>query len=88
MLGNAQRTASLAVLVVSVGARLAATAPPASSARPAAAAFERFKALAGEWVAAEDGDMVRKGTSWLVTRSPRTARRSWRRSFPARSTRW
>ena len=24
-------------------------------------AFEKFKALAGEWVAAEDGDMVKKG---------------------------
>ena len=33
--------------------------------------FERFKALAGEWVAAEDGDMSRKGD--LVARYAVTA---------------
>jgi hypothetical protein len=71
MLGNAPRNASLAVLVLSMGASLAATAPPASSGQPAAAAFERFKALAGDWVAAEDGEMVKKGD--LVARYAVTA---------------
>lgn len=28
---------------------------------PAAATFDRFKALAGDWVSAEDGEMVKKG---------------------------
>jgi hypothetical protein len=63
MLGNSKRTVSLAVLVLSVGASLAATAPPSP--------LDRFKALAGEWVAAEDGDMVKKGD--LVARYAVTA---------------
>jgi hypothetical protein len=37
----------------------------------ASPAFERFKALAGEWVAAEDGEMVKKGQ--LVARYRVTA---------------
>jgi len=61
MPGNAQRIASLAVLVLSVGAGLAATAAPPPAAGPASAALDRFKALAGDWVAAEDGPMVKKG---------------------------
>ena len=71
MPGNAQRNASLAVLVLSVGAGLAATAAPPPSVRPASAALERFKALAGDWVAADDGEMVKKGD--LVARYAVTA---------------
>jgi hypothetical protein len=43
----------------------------ASNAGPASAAFERFKALAGDWVAAEDGEMAKKGD--LVARYAVTA---------------
>jgi len=45
----------LAALVLAAGA----------AATPASAPLERFKALAGDWIAAEDGDMVKKGD--LVT---------------------
>ena len=44
----------LAALVLSAGAALTA-APPTAAGTPASAAFERFKALAGEWVAALRG---------------------------------
>ena len=71
MLEKSWRIAPLAVLVLSVGAGVGATAPPARSAPPASAALERFKALAGEWVAAEDGEMVKKGD--LVARYAVTA---------------
>ena len=71
MPGNVQRIASLAVLVLSVGASLAATAAPPPAAGPASAALERFKALAGDWVAADDGQMVKKGD--LVARYAVTA---------------
>jgi hypothetical protein len=71
MLGNLQRNAGLAVLVLSLGASLAATAPPPTGAPPASAAFQRVKALAGDWVAAEDGEMVKKGD--LVARYAVTA---------------
>jgi hypothetical protein len=67
MLGSAQRIASLAVLVLSVGAGLAATAAPP----PASAALARVKALAGDWVSAEDSEMVKKGD--LVARYAVTA---------------
>lgn len=51
---------------------LLATATAASAAEKAAnPAFERFKALKGEWVAAEDGPMTRKGD--LVARYAVTA---------------
>jgi hypothetical protein len=68
---NATRFAVLAALVLAAGAASAAPAPGAPPARPASASLERFKALAGEWVAAEDGDMVKKGD--LVARYAVTA---------------
>jgi hypothetical protein len=44
----------------------AAMAPVRASDTPKASALDAFKALAGEWVAAADGAMVKKGT--LVAR--------------------
>ncbi|HSB61114.1 MAG TPA: hypothetical protein VLI67_05305, partial [Vicinamibacteria bacterium] len=76
MLGNRQRNAAhaapatLAVLVLAAGPALGAPEAPAAGAKPSAG-FERFKALAGEWVAAEDGEMARKGD--LVARYAVTA---------------
>ena len=35
--------------------------PATTGARPVPAGLDRFKALAGEWVAAEDGEMAKKG---------------------------
>ena len=67
---NAPRFAILGALVLSAGAALAATTPTAPG-KPTSAALERFKALAGDWVAAEDGDMVKKGD--LVARYAVTA---------------
>lgn len=62
--------------VVVAGLSLLASALPASAAGPAKAspaspALERFKSLAGEWVAAEDGPMSKKGD--LVARYTVTA---------------
>jgi len=71
MIGNAQRMAPLAAMVLSASAALAAPVPPAEGGKPTSVAFERFKALAGEWVAAEDGEMARKGD--LVARYAVTA---------------
>jgi hypothetical protein len=77
MISKAHRTATVAAsLVLSVHALLAAAAPPAGAAPPAAAkpahaGFERFTTLAGDWVAAEDGEMVKKGD--LVARYAVTA---------------
>jgi hypothetical protein len=56
----------LAALVLSAGAARAA-----APAKPASASLERLKTLAGEWVAAEDGEMVKKGD--LVARYAVTA---------------
>jgi hypothetical protein len=70
---NAFRMAGLAVLVLARGA-LAAPAPPAAATtgtRTASPALDRFKALAGDWVAAEDGEMMKKGD--LVARYAVTA---------------
>ena len=67
---DAPRFAILGALVLSAGAALAATTPTAPG-KPTSASFERFKALAGDWVAAEDGDMVKKGD--LVARYAVTA---------------
>lgn len=50
---------------------LAAVGVQPASAGGAAEAFERFKALEGDWVAAEDGPMTRKGE--LVSRYRVTA---------------
>jgi hypothetical protein len=72
MFRNAKRFATLAALAVSAATALAAwgaTAPAAG--KPPSASFERFKALAGDWVAAEDGEMARKGD--LVARYAVTA---------------
>jgi hypothetical protein len=71
MLGNTKPFAALAVAVLSAGAILAAPAPPAAGGKPVPAALDRFKALAGEWVAAEDGEMSKKGD--LVARYAVTA---------------
>ena len=68
---NAPRFAILAVLVLSAGAAAAASAPAPAPAKATSAALEKFKNLAGEWVAAEDGDMVKKGD--LVARYAVTA---------------
>jgi len=68
MKGIAQRRTTLAALVLLTGAAQAAPAPAGGPGPPA---LERFKALAGEWVAAEDGEMARKGD--LVARYAVTA---------------
>jgi hypothetical protein len=52
---------AVAALVLAGGVSLAARKPAAAAEKPGSPAFERFKALAGEWVAAEDGPMTRKG---------------------------
>jgi hypothetical protein len=51
----------VAALAASATAAALAAPVPAAAAKAASPAFERFKALAGEWVAAEDGEMARKG---------------------------
>ena len=66
---NVPRSAVVVALVLAAGAAGAAPAP--APARPTSAPLERFKTLAGEWVAAEDGDMVKKGD--LVARYAVTA---------------
>ena len=66
---NVPRSAVVIAFVLAAGAAAAAPAP--APARPTSAALERFKTLAGEWVAAEDGDMVKKGD--LVARYAVTA---------------
>ncbi len=71
MLGNAQRGATLAVVVLSAGVALAPPSPASAGGKLASVAFERFKALAGEWVAAEDGEMAKKGD--LIARYAVTA---------------
>ena len=70
MPGRASRIATFAALVL-FGAVLAARGLTDSGAKPAPAAFERFKALAGEWVSAEDGEMAKRGD--LVARYAVTA---------------
>jgi hypothetical protein len=69
MIGNAGR--AVIVMALAASAAPAAPAPPAGEARAASPAFERFKALAGDWVAAEDGEMSKKGD--LVARYEVTA---------------
>jgi hypothetical protein len=60
MLGNSLRNATLVITLLSVGA-VFATAAPAEPAGKPLPAFELFRALAGDWVAAEDGEMFKKG---------------------------
>ena len=71
MRATAERIAPLAALILSIGASLAATAPAAPGGKTGSAAFERFKGLAGDWVAADDGEMTKKGD--LVARYAVTA---------------
>jgi hypothetical protein len=71
MLGKTQRTCALAALVLSAGGTVAAAGPAAAVDASTSPALERFKALAGEWVAAEDNEMVKKGE--LVARYAVTA---------------
>jgi hypothetical protein len=72
MIGNVRGTLVVAALATLAGTALAAPAPPAAASTKApSAAFERFKGLVGEWVAAEDGEMSRKGD--LVARYALTA---------------
>jgi len=68
---NAPRFAVLAAVVLSAASVSAAPASAPTPARPALASLQKFKTLAGEWVAAEDGDMVKKGD--LVARYAVTA---------------
>ena len=69
MLGNALKCAALVGVLASVGVVFAAAEPAGAGSQPAAAAvpFERLKSLAGEWVAAEDGESSRRGTSSPAT---------------------
>lgn len=72
MLGNTLKNTVLVITLVSVGAAFATAAPePAIAGKPSPAAFELFKHLAGEWVAADDGEMFKKGD--LVARYTVTA---------------
>ena len=71
MSGNRQRMIPLAILVLAAGGALADSATPSAGPAPASEAFERLKALAGEWVAAEDGETSKKGD--LVARFAVTA---------------
>jgi hypothetical protein len=68
---NARRILVLAAWVGCAAAATAGPAPATSAGKAPSAAFERFKALAGEWVAAEDGEMSKKGD--LVARYALTA---------------
>jgi hypothetical protein len=67
MITKTRRTAVLAGLALVTGLAPAGATPPAGG----SPALERFKALAGEWVAAEDNEMVKKGA--LVARYAVTA---------------
>ena len=62
MLGNALKCAVLVGVVLHLSVAGGSAAPAAAS-QPAAVAapFERLRNLAGEWVAAEDGEMFKKG---------------------------
>lgn len=81
MLGNLLRNAFLATVLVSAGVAFATAAPPTAGDKPAEVAvvaipaslpaLDRFKALAGEWVAAENAEMFKKGD--LVARYAVTA---------------
>jgi hypothetical protein len=63
MIGNALKCAVLGLILLSIGGVFAVAAPAGAGGHPAAvsAPFERLKGLAGEWVAAEDGEMFKKG---------------------------
>jgi hypothetical protein len=64
MLGHVQRTTLLVALVACAGATLAGAGSPAATptaGKAGTAALDRLKALAGDWVSAEDGQMSKKG---------------------------
>jgi hypothetical protein len=63
MLGNALKCAALGLSLLSIGSVSATADPTGSAGQPAAASapLERLKGLAGEWAAAEDGEMFKKG---------------------------
>lgn len=63
MAGSTWKNTALVVTLLSIGPAFAVAAPPVPGARPAAVAtaFNRLTALAGDWVAAEDGEMFKKG---------------------------
>jgi hypothetical protein len=71
MLGNTKRIAVLSALALGAGALFAAPATPAAPGKRAPASLDAFKALAGDWIAAEDGPMTKKGD--LVARYAVTA---------------
>jgi hypothetical protein len=71
MIANTGRTLVAAALAACTSVALAAPKAPPAEAKAASPAFEKFKGLAGEWVAAEDGEMARKGD--LVARYALTA---------------
>jgi hypothetical protein len=58
MTANRHRIAALSVVVLAALAARTLAAPPTP---PSSPGLERFKALAGDWVAAEDGPMSKKG---------------------------
>jgi hypothetical protein len=68
MPANTRHTGLLLALALAAGH---GAGSPAPGARPAPAAFERLTGLAGDWEAAEDGEMARKGD--LVARYAVTA---------------
>jgi len=67
MIANPRWTTTLAF----AGAMLASVASSFPGGRPGSASLESFKALAGEWVAAEDNEMAKSGQ--LVARYAVTA---------------
>src|SRR5262245_23018476 len=70
MFKKANWISTLTTLALTASFALAAPAPPAPANR-ASSALERFKTLAGDWVAAEDNEMVKKGD--LIARYSVTA---------------
>ncbi len=65
------RPAVVAALILCCAVGLARAQSPAGEAAPVSKPMERLKALAGEWVSAEDSEMVKKGD--LVARYAVTA---------------
>ena len=73
MVGNAWKCSVLGGVLLSLGVVFASAAPPVAEGQLAAASapFERMRGLAGDWVAVEDSDMIKKGD--LVSRYSITA---------------
>ena len=71
MPANSKRAASIALFALAMGPASASPETAAIVGKVPSPALEQFKALAGEWVAAEDGEMARKGE--LVARYAVTA---------------